>query len=67
MLSELEIARRKRLLDDLVDVELAESESDDFVCPDCGCIFFKLNFELGIVCADSDCKAVIDLSAMKPE
>ena len=65
MSSEFEEYRRKRLFDDLVDIELTESDDDDIVCAECGSVFFKLNLDLGVVCADPECKAVVDLTSIE--
>ena len=62
MASEFEEYKRKKLFDDLVDIELMESGENDIVCDDCGCILFKLNYELGVVCADPDCNTQINLN-----
>jgi hypothetical protein len=67
MLSEFENHRRKKLFDDLVDIELIEADEDDIVRPDCGCVFFKLNLQVGVICADPGCNTVIDLSATNEE
>lgn len=65
MASEFEEYKRKKLFDDLVDIEIMESSEDEIVCDECGCIFFKLNYELGVVCADPDCKTQINLNEIE--
>lgn len=62
MASEFEEYKRKRLFDDLVDIELMESDDDDIVCAECGSVFFKLNYELGVICAAPDCNTQINLN-----
>jgi len=67
MLSEFEGRRRKRILDDFFMLMEIEQSESDIVCPECLSGVFRLNFDLGIVCADPDCEAVIDFEQLKNE